>query len=101
MRRWNAEIQGVAVNGHSVPLKSALPGVKPNTVIGMLDTGYSYPPVAIPIADAIYSSIPGSVKVDGSQIWVVPCMNTTQLVIKIGYASSLTTCGIKRLNPSV
>lgn len=82
--RWNVEVEGICVNGKPTELKSAFPGVKEGSVIGLLDTGYPFPPIHPSIADAIYSSIPGAVKAKDTPVWVVPCLSSTEVVFKIG-----------------
>jgi len=82
--RWTTLLEGICVDGKSIPLTSAIEGVPAGRVQPMLDTGVPTALFLAPLWDAIYSSIPGAVKYN-KNYWLVPCNTTTVVQLEFGY----------------
>ncbi|KAK7454673.1 hypothetical protein VKT23_011426 [Stygiomarasmius scandens] len=82
--QWAVPLEGVAVNGQSIPLSPSYPNVTSNTSIAMFDVGT--PGIFGPWADVskIFASINGARLVDESGLWAIPCDTLDPMMFTIG-----------------
>ena len=81
--RWTTLLEGIYVDGRSIPLTSMIKEVPAGRVQPLLDTGVPTAAFPAPMFDAIYSSIPGAVKY-GQGLWIIPCNTTTIVELAFG-----------------
>ena len=80
-------VDGMSVNGQSIPFNSSVPSYYPNPpgkLNALLDTGTTRGLLPHYLADAIYATIPGTTKRDG--FYLVPCLSAVNVTFTIGYA---------------
>ncbi|KDQ61393.1 hypothetical protein JAAARDRAFT_171578 [Jaapia argillacea MUCL 33604] len=82
--RWTVLVDGVTVHGKSYPLNSTVAGTPKGSSVAVLDTGYTLPPLPRPLVDFIYGNISGAVYDKEEDVWIVPCLNTTDLEFTLG-----------------
>lgn len=92
--RWTVALDDMIVNGQSAQCLfpvSSLPNIQPGSLDVELDTGSSFPSMPPAIVDAIYSSIPGALRLPGSTLaeWLVPCNATTNVTFIFGWVVSV------------
>ncbi|TFK72982.1 acid protease [Pluteus cervinus] len=71
--RWTILLDGVIINGESVPLQSSVDGTPDGKAVALLDSGTPTALLPTSVIDSIYSRISGSVKYDAAGTWLVPC----------------------------
>ena len=84
--RWTTLLEGVKVDGVTVPLNSTIRGVPRGSMLALLDTGDPTDIMPSWLRDAIYSKIPGAVPYtdkDG-KVWIVPCNATASVSFQFG-----------------
>lgn len=77
--RWSTLLDGVIVNGVSLPLKSTIKNVPEGKIVTLFDTGTATGVLPTAIVDGIYSHMPGAVKYEDGNTWIVPCDATATL----------------------
>ncbi|GBE86640.1 hypothetical protein SCP_0905200 [Sparassis crispa] len=83
--RWSVIMDGMSVNGNPYAFNtSGVPGVPEGSVVAVLDTGFSFPPLPKTAVDFIYSSIQGATFDNTSGLWIVPCENATTVEFTFG-----------------
>lgn len=85
--RWTAGLQGMNVQGNSIPIPTSnVSGAPSGQIVMLLDTGFSLPPLPPPMVDAIYSTIPGAVQFTENPAlqWIVPCNGSTNVTFNFG-----------------
>lgn len=86
--RWSTLVSGMSINGQAFPFNaSSVPGAPEGTIVAVLDTGFTFPPLPTEAVTAIYSSIPGATFDNSSGLWIVPCENSTTLEFQFGWVS--------------
>ncbi|PCH36226.1 acid protease [Wolfiporia cocos MD-104 SS10] len=86
--RWSTVMSGMTVNGQPFQFNaSGVPGTPNGSVVAVLDTGFTFPPIPAAAVDFIYSSIEGATFDNSSGFWIVPCENSTQLEFQFGNQS--------------
>lgn len=88
--RWTVLLDGMTVNGATVPLNSTFEGDNASDPpegksLALLDTGASLGLIPRWAVDAIYGRIPGSVYSPADDVWLVPCMGEANVAFTIGY----------------
>ncbi len=82
--RWTFAVDGMRVNGESVPFnKSSVAGAPDGKLVALLDTGFSFPPLPRAAVDAIYNTIPGSVFSVSNNAYYVTRNSSTIISINI------------------
>ena len=82
--RWTTLLEGIYIDGKSIPLTSMIKGVPAGRLLPLLDTGTPTAWFPAPLWNSIYSSIPGAVKYS-EDLWLVPCNTTTIVELEFGY----------------
>jgi len=82
--RWTTLLEGISVDGTSIPVVSTIKGVPSGKAIALLDTGDPTSIFPVAIFDAIYSHIPGAVKYAAESVWILPCNTTASLALSFG-----------------
>ncbi|KZT10145.1 acid protease, partial [Laetiporus sulphureus 93-53] len=78
--RWSTVMSGMTVNGEPFAFNaSGVPGTPNGSVVAVLDTGFTFPPIPEEAVTFIYGSIEGAYFDNNSSLWIVPCENATQL----------------------
>jgi saccharopepsin len=81
--RWTTLLEGILVDGVTIPLQSNISDVPNGQAQALLDTGDPTSIFPVALFDAIYSRVPGSaVYNDPSQqthVWIIPCNTTTSV----------------------
>lgn len=86
--QWVVPLDGVKLNGDPLPLgRSSIPSAPDGKHIVLLDTGTSVTFMPDAIVDAIYQSIPGSIKALGR--WFSPCQGAANVSFVFGCVSYL------------
>ena len=92
---WTVYLEGMHVNGKPIAFNNSIvSGVPSGTLLAVLDSGFSFPPLPTALVDAIYSQIPGAVVYNSSigafDGWIVPC-NFTPIDVSFtfGYVVSI------------
>jgi len=86
--RWSTVMDGMTVNGQSFTFNtSGVPGTPEGSVVAVLDTGFTFPPLPEPAVTFIYGSIEGAYFDNSSSLWIVPCENSTTLEFQFGGVS--------------
>lgn len=91
---WSVLMDGMTVDGQTVPLPPSQAGAPPGKLVVTMDTGTPGAELLPPFVDAIYSRIPGAELVeisDGSQLWTLPCNTTT--IVSLQFGSVFTHLG--------
>ncbi|KDQ61382.1 hypothetical protein JAAARDRAFT_203912 [Jaapia argillacea MUCL 33604] len=65
-------------------LHSTVASTPKGSNVAVLDTGYTLPPLPRPLVDFIYGNISGAVYDKEEDVWIVPCLNTTDLEFTLG-----------------
>lgn len=88
--RWTTLLEGISVDGHSIPVTSTMDKVPAGHGVALLDTGDPAAMFPTAVWDGIYGSIPGAVKINdaGGAYWVIPCNTTTIVELVFGYIPS-------------
>ncbi|KAI0732205.1 acid protease [Fomitopsis betulina] len=83
--RWSTVMSGMTINGQAFQFDpSGVSGTPNGSVVAVLDTGYTYPPIPKNAVDAIYSGIDGAYYDTVNNLWVVPCNKATSLEFQFG-----------------
>ncbi|VDB90967.1 unnamed protein product [Peniophora sp. CBMAI 1063] len=69
-------VDGISLNGKSLPLNSTVRRTPHGKAVANLDTGTSSAQIPQDMSDAIYRSIPGAYYSDDLQHYVVPCVSS-------------------------
>lgn len=86
--RWSTVMSGMTINGQAFQFDpSGVSGTPNGSVVAVLDTGYTYPPIPKNAVDAIYSGIDGAYYDTVNNLWVVPCNKATSLEFQFGYVT--------------
>ncbi|KZT64378.1 acid protease [Daedalea quercina L-15889] len=86
--RWSTVMSGMTVNGEPFQFNtSGVPGTPEGSVVAVLDTGFTFPPIPKPAVDAIYGGIDGAYYDTNSSLWIVPCNKATTLEFQFGELS--------------
>ncbi|EMD39148.1 hypothetical protein CERSUDRAFT_93190 [Gelatoporia subvermispora B] len=86
--RWSVVMDGMTVNGEPFQFNaSGVPGTPEGKTVAVLDTGFTFPPIPAGAVDFIYGSIQGAVYDNSTGLWIVPCLNSTNLAFQFGNVS--------------
>ncbi|KAI0954133.1 hypothetical protein AcW1_006619 [Taiwanofungus camphoratus] len=86
--RWSVVMDRMTVNGQAFQFNtSGVPGVPEGSVVAVLDTGFTFPPIPAAAVDFVYGSIDGATFDNSSNLWIVPCENSTTLEFQFGDVS--------------
>ncbi|KAF7338964.1 Peptidase A1 domain-containing protein [Mycena venus] len=82
--RWSIPIDGISLDGVSIPLTpSTVAGAPAGKIIALMDTGTPTASFPADFIDRLFAAIPGSVQaVDKS--WTIPCDTTSIMSVEIG-----------------
>ncbi|KAI0666647.1 aspartic peptidase domain-containing protein [Trametes maxima] len=93
---WTLLMDGMKINGRPYTgfSKSVQKSVPEGKVATVLDTGFTYSQLPVPVVDAIYSSIPGAILYNGTvpgidnqatnTTWIVPCNASANISFAFG-----------------
>lgn len=87
--RWTTLMDGIIVNGHAIALNSTIPNTPPGKTVTLIDSGTSGALLPEAVVDALYSHIPGALKVDGQ--YFVPCNASFDLQVVFAYVLDIST----------
>lgn len=84
--RWSTVMSGMTINGEAFQFDpSGVDGTPEGSVVAVLDTGYTYPPIPKNAVDAIYGAIDGAYYDTVNNLWIVPCNKATNVEFQFGY----------------
>ncbi|KAJ7670384.1 aspartic peptidase domain-containing protein [Mycena rosella] len=82
--RWSIPIDGITLDGVSIPVTpSTVPSTPAGTIIALMDTGTPTASFPADFIDRLYAAIPGSVQVTTGS-WTIPCDTTSIMSVQIG-----------------
>lgn len=85
-QHWSLQIDSIiGPDGEEIKISSSVPGA--SKLVGVLDTGFSLPPVPAAVSDAIYGRVQGAEFSPGDGVWFVPCDQELNIAFVIGGAT--------------
>ncbi|TFY61247.1 hypothetical protein EVJ58_g4630 [Rhodofomes roseus] len=83
--RWSTVMSGMTINGEPFQFNaSGVPDTPEGSVVAVLDTGFTFPPIPGPAVEAIYSGIQGAYYDTNSSLWIVPCNKAANVEFQFG-----------------
>ncbi|KAH9926878.1 aspartic peptidase domain-containing protein, partial [Fomitopsis serialis] len=86
--RWSTILSGMTINGKPFQFNaSGVPDTPEGSVVAVLDTGFTFPPIPGAAVEAIYGGINGSYYDTNSSLWIVPCNKAADVEFQFGEMS--------------
>lgn len=97
--RWSTIMSGMTINSQPFQFDpSGVSGTPEGSVVVVLDSGYTYPPIPKNAVDAIYAGIDGAYYDTVNNLWIVPCNKAANVVFQFGCVLC-KLCFIRLLTP--